>query len=86
MPAPEEYRCAACGGDLRIGHDTPCVKCGHLWEPNELDSRGLCAVCDGQLGLQHAEHRPDPRSAYRLPPLSRSGMQAMLEQHARGDE
>lgn len=75
---PEEYKCAACGGDLRIGHESPCVKCGCLWEPRELDSRGVCPVCDGQLGLKHAENRPDPRSAFRLPPLGGGRSATML--------
>lgn len=74
MPTPEEYRCAACGGDLREGHNTPCAKCGCLWEDNELDSRKLCPVCDGQLGLRHAENR---RSAS-MPELPRGRSATLL--------
>jgi hypothetical protein len=44
--------CPACGGDLSIGHNEPCAVCRTLWEPSELDSRGQCPICDGQLNAR----------------------------------
>lgn len=60
--------CPACGGSLRIGHTTPCARCGLLWEASELDSREQCPICDGQLaarlGLQLVHPRaPQPTEA-----------------------
>lgn len=50
MSAPDDLPvCPACKGDMSIGHDTPCARCRLLWNADELDSRGQCIVCDGQL-------------------------------------
>jgi hypothetical protein len=57
---------------MSVGHNTPCGRCGLLWEAGELDGRGQCPICDGQLaaklGLKLVHPREQPK-AVELPDL-----------------